>query len=194
MFLSDESLAEIQKLLRNWNKLDFTAYKAETIRRRIIRRIQMINCKSAEEYLDFVAENQSELEALFNDLLIEVTSFYRDPEAFQILEDKAIEDIVNRNKKGVRAWVSACATGQEAYSLAISFYDKFVQKNMDPDFRVFATDISEESVGFASAGIYSAEMLEGISEDKVKKIFLRYRRKAISHSSKDSLEDNIYQA
>jgi len=159
--VSRESLDNIFVILNGFNRLDFRAYKEQTVKRRISRRISMVNCSSAEDYVDFLNQNIGEVEALFNDLLIEVTSFFRDTEAFDVLNLKVIPELLTLGKDELRIWVAACATGQEAYSIAIMLYEAMKQSGKKQAFRIFATDVSEEAIAFASAGIFTRESLEG---------------------------------
>lgn len=158
--VSRESLDNIFVILNGFNRLDLRAYKEQTVKRRISRRISMMNCNTAEEYVEFLGQHSSEVEALFNDLLIEVTSFFRDKEAFDALNLKVIPALLRLGKDELRIWVAACATGQEAYSIAIMLYEAMKQSGKKQPFRIFATDVSEEAIAFASAGIFTRESLE----------------------------------
>lgn len=159
--ISGECLNRLYSVLNGFNRLDFKAYKEQTIKRRISRRINMVNCMSAEDYLNYLAKDPAEVEALFNDLLIEVTNFFRDAEAFEVLRLETIPELIkNSSKDELRIWVAACATGQEAYSIAILLYESLQQAGNKKTFRIFATDISEEAISFASAGIFTLESLQ----------------------------------
>lgn len=158
--ISKENLESIYVILNSFNRLEFRAYKEQTVKRRISRRINMVNCSSAAEYLNYLEQNSGEIEALFNDLLIEVTNFFRDAEAFDILQLKIIPELLDLQKEELRIWVSACATGQEAYSIAILLYEALKQAGKKKSFRIFATDISDEAISFAASGIFTRESLE----------------------------------
>ncbi len=170
--ISDESLERIFSTLNGFNKLDFRSYKLQTVKRRISRRINMVNCATDEEYLKFLEDNQTEVEALFNDLLIEVTNFFRDTEAFDSLQANVIPSLISLTKDELRVWVVACATGQEAYSIAILLYEALQHAGKKKAFRIFATDVSDEAIAFASAGIFTRESLEqSLSEDYIARYF-----------------------
>ncbi|GAB4277190.1 MAG: hypothetical protein Kow0029_19780 [Candidatus Rifleibacteriota bacterium] len=162
---------KIVELLRCWNHFDLQAYKESTVLRRLCRRISMVGCSSTEEYIAFLKNNPAEHEALFNDFLVEVTSFFRDPEAFVALKEKVINELVKKDVPEIRIWVPACATGQEAYSVGILVSEAIKNEGVNKSFRIFATDLSEESIAFSSAGIYFPAMLEGLSESYVKNYF-----------------------
>lgn len=156
---------KIVGLLRNWNRFDMHAYKEQTVMRRLSRRIHMVGCSSADEYFAYLEKCPTEIESLFNDLLIEVTSFFRDPEAFASLRAKVIKDLPAKDVSELRIWVPACASGQEAYSVAILIAEAIKESGIDISYRIFATDISDEAIQFSSAGVYSSEMLEGLSDE-----------------------------
>jgi len=168
---SSEQFEKIVALLRSWNRFDMHAYKEQTVFRRLSRRVSMVGCSSAEEYLDYLERTPSEIEALFNDLLIEVTSFFRDSEAFVSLQKNVIQNLPQKNVEELRIWVPACATGQEAYSVAMLLSEAINEAQREISFRIFATDISDEAISFSSAGVYSNDMLAELPEDLQKSYF-----------------------
>jgi two-component system CheB/CheR fusion protein len=115
-----------------------------------------------QEYLKYLDSTPAELNALFNDLLIEVTSFFRDSDAFLSLNEKIINRLLDIEEPEIRVWVPACATGQEAYSIAILLFEALEKSGSDKTFRIFATDISEEAINFSSSGIYHPDLFEGL--------------------------------
>ncbi len=168
---SSQQFEKIVALLRSWNRFDMHAYKEQTVFRRLARRVSMVGCNSADEYIDYLERTPSEIEALFNDLLIEVTSFFRDFEAFVSLQKNVIQNLPNKDVDELRIWVPACATGQEAYSIAILLAEAINETQREISFRIFATDISDEAISFSSAGVYSNEMLAELPEELRKRYF-----------------------
>jgi two-component system CheB/CheR fusion protein len=154
---SSQQFEKIVALLRSWNRFDMHAYKEQTVFRRLARRVSMVGCNSADEYIDYLERTPSEIEALFNDLLIEVTSFFRDFEAFVSLQKNVIQNLPNKDVDELRIWVPACATGQEAYSIAILLAE--------------AINETQREISFSSAGVYSNEMLAELPEELRKRYF-----------------------
>lgn len=150
-----DDINEILSLLGKHEKADMTGYKLSTISRRISRRAVLHKLNSLGEYLRYVKENPSELSILFKDLLISVTSFFRDPEAFEALTE-ALQDMLKRKKPGdtIRAWVSASSSGEEAYSIAILISDILGLDVNRYRIQIFATDIDDDSVQRARKGLY----------------------------------------
>lgn len=152
---------------------DFSGYKIKTIQRRIARRMAVHKTASIEEYFKLLSASSKEVESLFKDLLISVTSFFRDTEAFEDLE-KVIESIVEEAEDNapVRVWVPGCANGEEAYSIAILFQQAFFKFNKKATFQVFATDIDEFALSLARKGSYSSAQVKDIPEDILKQYFI----------------------
>ncbi|MDQ8200520.1 chemotaxis protein CheB [Pelagicoccus enzymogenes] len=168
----DQYLAIFQRL-RSAFKTDFSYYKPTTVNRRIERRMQHHKVDTLEQYVAVMDRKPQEVHLLYQDLLIGVTKFFRDLDAFALLEDKVIPSIVRGKSSGeqVRIWVPACATGEEAYSIAILFQEAIERFNLKLDVKIFATDLHAESVTFAAAGIYSPESLELISKSRLERHF-----------------------
>lgn len=175
---SQETLEEIFGLIKKKTGLDFACYKKNSIIRRIERRILQLESKhqSVEQYLDYLQANSGEVEHLQKDLLIGVTHFFRDEEAFKIIEDVIVPEAVHRKaaaKEELRIWIAGCSTGQEAYSYAILF-DRYVQRmGLDLNIRVFATDINKDAIEFARRGIYPGHQTEGIPKELLKNYFVK---------------------
>lgn len=158
----DESeIASLFRLLRRRFRIDFERYRPTTIERRIERRISMTNSGSLTEYLRRISDDTKELDTLYRDLLVEVTEFFRDPTAFSRLSDEVIPNLLSecQPERPLRIWVPACATGEEAYSIAILIRDwqTRMPKTDRIDVKIFATDVHQESLETASAGVYSSE-------------------------------------
>lgn len=169
----EEAFRQILALLRVRVGVDFTYYKQTTIRRRIIRRALMLKIANVPDYLNYLKKNKPEGDILFQDLLIPVTSFFRDPKVFANLCETIIPQIV-KNKSAVdplRIWIAGCSTGQEAYSVAICLHEYLSDKVSNIKVQIFATDISERSIIKARGGSYSKKELEGISDSHLQHYF-----------------------
>ncbi|MGY0041234.1 CheR family methyltransferase [Pedobacter sp. NJ-S-72] len=161
---------EIIRLIKETLPFDFTNYKHPTILRRIKRRMEQQHFSNVGKYYAFLQQNPKETELLANDFLIGVTSFFRDPESFKVIEETVIPDIIDHKKSDevIKIWVAGCSTGEEAYSLAIlirEYLDKVQQKN---DVKIFATDISKSSLEFASKGVYPEALVKNITTERLK--------------------------
>jgi two-component system CheB/CheR fusion protein len=165
----------ILALLKMRVDVDFNFYKQSTIRRRIERRIVMHKLKNIREYLRYLKNNATELDLLFQDLLIQVTSFFRDPDAFDVLSKKILAETVKTNitDNTLRIWVPACATGQEAYSIAMCLSEYLNKQGSAIKVKIFATDLSEKAITKARAGIYSEAETEGVSESRLQQFFTK---------------------
>lgn len=169
----EEAFREILTLLRLRKNTDFTYYKQSTIRRRIFRRMALNKIRDIQAFVEYLKENKNEQDVLYQDLLIPVSSFFRDPMVFDTLCETVFPHIVKHKPatETIRIWVAGCSTGQEAYSIAIclrEFLDHAPQK-----VQIFATDISIPAIETARAGIYKKTDLEGISPERIKKFFTK---------------------
>ncbi len=170
-------LREVLVVLRNRTGRDFSYYKRATVVRRIARRMQVNGIDDLGVYLACLRTQPGEAAALLQDLLISVTQFFRDPECFAALEAQL--DLLFRGKGPgsiVRAWVAACATGEEAYSLAMLLCDRARQMDTPPAIQVFATDLDQEAVLIARQGCYPATIEADLSEDRLNRYFTKDRR------------------
>ena len=165
--------AGIFELLRDAYDLDFAYYKPTTVSRRIDRRMSLTGIVRAGEYVARLKRDPEELDQLYCDLLIGVTRFFRDPEAFDELADKAMPGMLtgSRAKQGLRLWVPGCATGEEAYSLGILLIECAERLEVTLDAKIFATDVHAESLRTASAGIYTEEAMENVSAERRARFF-----------------------
>ena len=176
--VSSETLAGLPAVLEKLREvygIDFNFYKPATISRRIDRRISLMNCPTFGEYSQRVLNDPGELDALYKDLLIGVTRFFRDPEAFALLEEKIIPQIVEQTAKedDIRVWVAGCATGEEAYSLAILFVECLERAGKRMTVRIFASDAHRDSLQFASEGLYFESTMEDVSPQRRERFFTR---------------------
>ncbi|MDD2464868.1 MAG: chemotaxis protein CheB [Desulfobulbus sp.] len=170
---TENALKKIFILLRTQTGHDFSLYKPSTVNRRIERRMALQQIETMESYVKYAQQTPREVEALFRDLLIGVTNFFRDPKAFQVLEEKIIPRLFVDKVVGdaVRVWVAGCATGEEAYSLAILLaeHQESIKKNFK--IQIFATDIDSQAVATARAGVYSANIAVDITPDRLARFF-----------------------
>jgi two-component system CheB/CheR fusion protein len=153
----ETELVKIFALLRAMTGVDFSYYKMTTLKRRITRRLVLKKIESLTAYLKYLQQNPNEVDLLFNDILINVTSFFRDSQAFSALKKKVFPRILKQKATGspIRVWVPGCSTGEEVYSLAICLHE-FLGKNVNAKaMQIFGTDISETMVGRARRGVFS---------------------------------------
>ncbi|MFG0267506.1 MAG: chemotaxis protein CheB [Rhodopirellula sp. JB055] len=161
---SDSALFSILRMFRLRHGLDFALYKPATITRRLERRMQMGGFRDANEYAALLEKDEEEAEALYRDLLVEVTQFFRDEAAFVRLRTDVIPSIVAKAEVGeeLRIWVPGCATGEEAYSIAVLFHEAMENAGRTCDYKVFATDVHRTSLETASTGVYPITSLESV--------------------------------
>jgi two-component system, chemotaxis family, CheB/CheR fusion protein len=163
----------ILALLHDGRGVDFSLYRASTVRRRIDRRMMLDGISSAQEYAERLRAQPQELEALYQDLLIGVTSFFRDPHAFECLQREVFPGLVKDRTadKSVRIWVSGCSTGQEAYSLAMAFLEFTAKAGINVPLQIFATDLNDATLERARAGLYANGLLQNVSKERLKRFF-----------------------
>ncbi|GAB2191883.1 hypothetical protein MAH1_34920 [Sessilibacter sp. MAH1] len=171
---NDDTLDEIFKLLRSQSSINFSQYKASTVARRIERRLGINQLTSLDAYLRLLIDSPRELQILSRELLIGVTRFFRDDDAYKNLIQQVIPKVVESHKnkrEGIRLWVAGCSTGEEAYSLAILIDEEINRKNLNCTVKIFATDVDEEAIAEASSGVYSADITQDISLERLEKYF-----------------------
>ena len=172
---SEQSLAAILRLLRERSKHDLTLYKTSTVKRRVDRRMGVHGLDSLARYDHFLRENPQELDLLFKEMLIGVTSFFRDPVVWQELKDKVLPALLARRMlgTGLRAWVVGCSTGEEAYSLAIVFRE-VADTQPVPDawtLQIFATDLNADAIDVARRGHFSAKIADDMTPERLSRFF-----------------------
>jgi len=170
---NENALKKVLILLRTQTGNDFSQYKISTIGRRVERRMAVNRIESINEYLKFIQTSPAELEALFRDILIGVTNFFRDPEAFEVLEEQAIPKLFAKKDQGsaVRVWSAGCSTGEEAYSIAILLQEQMEKIKKNFIVQVFATDVDARAIKKARAGIYPADIAADISPERLARFF-----------------------
>jgi len=170
-----DEMASILSLLRRTFGIDFTFYKPSTVTRRTEHRLKLARVHDLPQYVSLVQENRDELDALYRDLLIGVTSFFRDPGAFAVLEAEIIPELLDAAKPGeeFRVWVAGCASGEEAYSIAILLLEQISAMDKSIQAKVFATDVHPKSLEIAAAGVYSEEALASVNEERRARFFIK---------------------
>ncbi len=171
-FLSDEHLAQIIVLLREHANLDLARYKQGTVRRRIARRMGITGSQDSATYVTRLQQDDEERQQLVNDLLIRVTEFFRDADAFAAIGEH-LATLIRDAPSGevVRAWVPGCATGEEAYSLAILLLEAIEHSSRSVGVQIFATDVDADALAIARAGIYSASATATIEPQRLERFF-----------------------
>lgn len=166
--------AIIEKL-REVYGIDFSYYKSATITRRIDRRMSIVNSATFEDYSQRVLSDLSELDTLYKDLLIGVTRFFRDAEAFDVLRDKVVPATLDRvpPEEEIRVWCPGCATGEEPYSIAIIFLEQMKQRKRPPNIKIFASDMHRDSLHTAAEGLYPDACMEEMSTELCDEYFIR---------------------
>ncbi len=169
-----ETLPKVFVLLRSQTGHDFSNYKKNTLCRRIERRMTVQQIENVGNYVRYLQENPKELEILFKELLIGVTNFFRDPEAFEALKKVLLRDLTKRSiKDAFRVWVPGCANGEEAYSIAIIIWECMRELRQDFDVQIFGTDIDTTAIDMARGGIYPANIANDVSEDRLEHFFIK---------------------
>lgn len=170
----DEILQRILALLKANHNIDFTLYKSSNIVRRIERRMAINRIESVVDYLDYLYKNPTEIELLFKDFLIGVTSFFRDSQVFQKLRKDYIPQIINEfDDEWLRVWVAGCSTGEEAYTISIIFHDYMEKMKINRKLKIFATDIDRRALQVASLGIYPESIAADVPSEYLGKYFTK---------------------
>ncbi len=197
---AEADLRRIIGFLKQRTGHDFGSYKRSTLLRRVTRRMQVARQVSFEDYCKYMQANPEEAQELFSDLLISVTMFFRDPSAFEVLAEKAIGPIFERplTEGPVRAWVVGCATGEEAYSLAMLLLEEAGKRDIQPQMQIFASDLDEGALATAREGRYPKAIEADVSEQRLRRFFVEdgahYRvrkevRDLVLFSSHSALKD-----
>ncbi|MGB9936821.1 MAG: CheR family methyltransferase [Methanobacterium sp.] len=173
-----EALSSIQKILiiiRNRTGHDFSLYKENTINRRIARRMNVYQMDKVSDYLKYIQENPKEIKILFKELLINVTSFFRDIDAFKSFENTITSELLDKKYEGdtVRIWVPGCSTGEELYSIAIILQEYMDKTGKHMEVQLFGTDIDEDAINIARSATYPSTITKNVSKDRLQKFFTR---------------------
>jgi two-component system CheB/CheR fusion protein len=171
---SSAALDDVYRMLEQEFGLDFTHYKPSTVTRRIERRLALSRVDDVQQYVARLRTERSELDVLYRDLLIGVTRFFRNEQAFRLLQERILPELLSRSAPGrpLRVWVAGCATGEEAYSIAILLHE-LTAVHPGKAFQIFATDVHRGSIELAGRGFYSEESLINVSPDRRDRYFIR---------------------
>jgi len=170
-----ESLGRILNALRSATGIDFSLYKTGTIRRRVARRLVVRKTESLERYASYLEQNPAEAQALCQDILIHVTSFFREPEAFAALRRNVFPKLLATRSQGeaIRIWVPGCSTGEEVYSIAIALLEFLGRQAEETRCQIFATDVSTAALDKARLGTYSEAGVAGVSPKRLRRFFAK---------------------
>ncbi|MCP4537371.1 MAG: PAS domain-containing protein [Chloroflexi bacterium] len=170
-----DSLQKIFILLRAQTGHDFSYYKQNTIRRRIERRMAVNQIERLNDYVRYLQQNPLEVETLFREILIGVTNFFRDPEAFEMLEETVLPSLLEKRPPdhAVRIWIPGCSTGEEAYSITMLLREQMDTLRIDHKVQVFATDIDGDAIEKARAGIYPDGIVADVSPERLARFFVQ---------------------
>ena len=168
------ALTPILHLLHDSTGVDFSSYKTNTLARRITRRMVLHKLDSHKAYARMLREDPAELEALYRDILINVTSFFRDPEMFEVLKERVIPALLHERSRHdpLRVWVLGCSTGEEAYSLAMVLSEVMDSHGGQAPAQIFATDLNAADVDFARVGMYPRQRIQDLSRGRLRRFFV----------------------
>lgn len=172
---SGDALSIIFRLLRTATGVDFTQYKQNTLNRRIFRRMILYKLEKLEDYAEYLQNNPAEVIALYQDVLITVTNFFRDPEAFEALKT-SVFPIITQERQGdspIRVWIAGCSTGEEAYSIAICLLEFLRVRGIHVPIQIFATDVNEVVIDKARIGIYKPSEIADVSGERLANFFVK---------------------
>lgn len=188
---ASEQLKTILELARSRTKYDFRSYRTNMLLRRIERRMGLVQIEELGKYLEFLIQYPAELEALCSDFLIGVTAFFREPEAFSFLEKELFPSLIARHPadRPFRVWVPSCATGEEAYSIAILLSEAFIAAHKPINLQIFASDINQQAIDIARRGVYPASITCDVPVAKLNQFFISFEEDF--YQTKKSLRESI---
>jgi two-component system, chemotaxis family, CheB/CheR fusion protein len=171
----EEDLAQVLQIVKKAIGVDFSQYKLNTIKRRVIRRMTLLKMDQLKDYTVYIRTNPSEITLLYHDLLINVTSFFRDKETSEYVKKELLPKIIKTKSASepIRIWVPACSTGEEAYSIAMLAVEALGENLSNIRVQIFATDLSENAIHKARLGIYSKDDVLGISAVRLQRFFTK---------------------
>ena len=197
---TDEAFEALLRYMRDSRGFDFTGYKRTSLMRRVRHRMDQAGYTSFEEYLDVLQASSDEFAALFNTILINVTAFFRDPEAWEFVSAEVISRMLAERGPGdpVRVWSAGCASGQEAYTLAMLLAEALGPEAFRQRVKIYATDIDEEALAEARAASYGAKAVESVPADLLGRYFEKVNgryvfnkdlRRAVIYGRNDLVKD-----
>lgn len=169
-----EALKEILSIVKSKKAIDFFAhYKQASIYRRVVRRVVLHKLTTLSAYCSMLHDNEKEIEALYNDLLINVTNFFRDLDFYRSISTEILPSIVKKRRTSdpIRIWVAGCATGEEAYSIAITVAEYLEKEDLSITYQIFASDLDTNAIERARMGIYSVSSVQNVSPQRLKRFF-----------------------
>ena len=169
----DELYKQIVNELCEYTGVNFNLYKEATLRRRIQRRMGILQIEDEQEYVQYLIENDEEKECLYNDIKIGVTEFFRDNHNFEVLYNSVLTPLVESDREHIRIWSIACSTGEEAYSLAMLINECMEQYGKKIHVEIFATDLNKSAINIAQSGVYSEECIQTVPEKLRDKYFVK---------------------
>ena len=198
--LTDADLmSQIFTILKDVTNVNYAYYKQTTILRRIERRLVLTHSRNLREYVNYLSNNPEEARLLAKEVLIGVTSFFRDADYFEVLKERVITNLVKNARQGdqIRVWVAGCSTGEEAYSIAILFSEVMEELGMRRDVKIFATDLDSDAIMQANRGIYGDNIIEDVSLNRLSRYFTRKGNKyVIRHDIRKMIifaQHNVFQ-
>ncbi len=179
----EDLLAKVFSILKNVTNINYAYYKQTTILRRIERRLVVTHNRNLREYVSYLNNNPEEAKLLAKEVLIGVTSFFRDPDYFDVLKETVIKKLVTgpHHEDEIRVWVAGCSTGEEAYSVAILFAEVMEELSIHRDVKIFATDLDSDSIATAVRGVYGNNIIEDVTVTRLSKYFTRKGNKYVIH-------------
>ncbi|MDD3411525.1 MAG: chemotaxis protein CheB, partial [Eubacteriales bacterium] len=173
--IDEDLMKKIHIILKKISNINFTHYKQTTILRRIERRMMLVRKETLEQYVEYLYESPEEVKTLSKEVLIGVTNFFRDPDYFQCLKDKAIQDLLLHSvpEDAIRVWVAGCSTGEEAYSIAILFCEAMDTLKIKRSVKIFATDLDVEAIAAAGKGVFGDNIIDSVSPARLSRFFTR---------------------
>ncbi len=179
----DDLLSKIFTILKNVTNINYAYYKQTTILRRIERRLVVTHNRNLREYVNYMNNNPEEAKLLAKEVLIGVTSFFRDPDYFEVLKETVVKKLITNSHPDdeLRIWVAGCSTGEEAYSIAILFEEAMEELSAHRGVKIFATDLDPDSIGTAVRGVYGNNIIEDVSVARLSKYFTRKGNKYVIH-------------
>ncbi len=168
-----DPIAQILELLKDFSNVDFTQYKLSTVLRRIERRSSICQCHNLFDYIKLLQSSKNELKNLYKELLIGVTKFFRNPETFELLQERVFPQLFATKQvdEPIRVWVAGCSTGEEAYSLAILLVEYCEQTQLSREIKIFATDIDNDALQIATNGEYPESTVADVAEARLARFF-----------------------
>lgn len=172
----DQRTLRVVQLIRQHTGVDFSGYKSGTFKRRLYRRMMLQRLESLERYLNYLENNPDEVQRLYQDILIHVTRFFRNPRAFDALHDHVFPELLAARtaERPLRIWVPGCASGEEAYSIAIAVLEVLGDRAADVPIQIFATDIADSAIDHARTGVYGEDIAADVSPERLQRFFTRH--------------------